>query len=78
MKLALVTGANGFLGSYLVRQLLGQGYRVRGFVRKRNETLANSGVELFQGDLRNADSLTPAVRDCDVVFHAAGVSGIWG
>jgi nucleoside-diphosphate-sugar epimerase len=78
MKRALVTGATGFLGRYLVRQLIDSGYEVRGLVRKRDEALAASGVDLVHGDLRSIDPIRSACRDVDVVFHVASVSGIWG
>lgn len=78
MKRALVTGATGFLGRYLVRMLVDRGYTVRGLVRRRDEALAASGVELVHGDLRSMDAVRGACRDIDVVFHVASVSGIWG
>lgn len=78
MATALVTGANGFLGSYLVQQLLQQGYRVRGLVRRKDDALAGMGVELVFGDLRGDGVAQQACRDVDVVFHVAAVSGIWG
>lgn len=78
MKRALVTGATGFLGRHLVRLLVDQGYTVRGLVRRRDEALAASGIELFHGDLRSVDTVRNACRGIDVVFHLASVSGIWG
>lgn len=78
MTVALVTGANGFLGGALVRLLTERGYRVRGLVRKRSDNLPADGCEVFTGDLRNLDSVLPAARGVDVIFHAAAVSGIWG
>ncbi len=78
MATALVTGANGFLGSYLVQQLLQQGYRVRGLVRRKDDALAGMGVELVFGDLRGEAVAQQACREVDVVFHVAAVSGIWG
>ena len=78
MTVALVTGANGFLGSALVRMLTERGYKVRALVRKRVESLADDRCDFFMGDLRNVDSVLPAARGVDVIFHVAGVSGIWG
>jgi nucleoside-diphosphate-sugar epimerase len=78
MKRALVTGATGFLGRHLVRLLAEHGYSVRGLVRRRDEALAASGVELVHGDLRGIEAVREACREIDVVFHAASVSGIWG
>ncbi|HMP79145.1 MAG TPA: NAD-dependent epimerase/dehydratase family protein [Pirellulaceae bacterium] len=78
MKTALVTGANGFLGRALCRLLLERGYRVQGTVRTHDEFLARQGVALFVGDLRGDDIWRTAVPGCNVVFHLAAVSGIWG
>jgi len=78
MKRALVTGATGFLGRYLVRHLIECGYTVRGLVRRRDEALSASGVDLVHGDLRSIDPIRNACREVDVVFHVASVSGIWG
>lgn len=78
MTVALVTGANGFLGGALVRMLAERGYRVRALVRKRGENLTADGCEVFTGDLRNLETVLPAARGADVIFHVAAVSGIWG
>lgn len=75
---ALVTGANGFLGSYIVEALLKRGYKVRAMTRRRDEALSALSAEAVHGDVRDSDSLLNATRDIDIVFHAAAVSGIWG
>jgi len=75
---ALVTGAGGFLGLYIVEQLVARGDRVRAFCRGRYEELDALGVETVQGDVRDASAVTDACRDIDVVYHTAGVAGIWG
>ncbi len=75
---ALVTGAGGFLGLYLVEQLVAHGDQVRAFSRKKYAALDALGVESVQGDVRDAEAVAEACRDCDVVFHTAGVAGIWG
>lgn len=71
---ALVTGANGFIGSHLVRELVDRGWTVSCLVRKtgRLESLAGIPVRLVIGEARDAESLKPAVRGQDVVFHLAG------
>lgn len=74
----LVTGAGGFLGLYLVEMLLARGDRVRTISRQRYPQLDRSGVEAVQGDLRDAQTVEDACRGIDVVYHAAGVAGIWG
>ena len=78
MQRALVTGAGGFLGQYLVEQLVARGVRVRAVARNRYPELDRLGVESIQGDLSDPQVAADACRDMDVVFHAAAVAGIWG
>jgi len=75
---ALVTGAGGFLGRYIAEQLVERGNRVRSFSRRAYPELDELGVEQQQGDLQDAESVARACADVDVVFHNAGVAGIWG
>ncbi|MEI7705187.1 MAG: NAD-dependent epimerase/dehydratase family protein [Deltaproteobacteria bacterium] len=72
---ALVTGANGFLGTWLVRQLRAEGRPVRALVRPGGDPggLAELGAEVFHGDVSDAATLPDAVRGCDLVFHLAGI-----
>jgi len=72
---ALVTGAAGFLGAWLVRLLLERGHSVRAMVRPGHPlgALEGLGVEEARADVTDAGSLVRAVRGCDVVFHLAGV-----
>ena len=68
---ALVTGANGFIGSHLCERLKAQGHTVRGMVRRTSDLtwIQNLGLELVYGDVRDAESLRAAVADMDTVFH---------
>ncbi|QEG22998.1 NAD-dependent epimerase/dehydratase family protein [Mariniblastus fucicola] len=75
---ALVTGANGFLGSYLVRELLASGYEVTAMTRRRDDAGSLQDVRHVNGDVRNAESVEEACRGQEVVFHVAAISGIWG
>src|SRR5580704_2395361 len=75
---ALVTGASGFLGRYVVEQLVARGDRVRALVRSDNAELQMLGVELAQADVRDRQATVDACAGVDVVFHVAGLSGIWG
>jgi dihydroflavonol-4-reductase len=69
----LVLGAAGFLGSNLVRALLGQGHEVRALIRPGNpaSTLAGLPLEHVHGDLNDAESLAHACDGIHAVYHAA-------
>jgi dihydroflavonol-4-reductase len=75
----LVTGAGGFVGSAVARQLIAAGARVRVIVRasspRGNLDLANSEIAL--GDLRDLDSVRAAMRGVKIVFHVAADYRIW-
>lgn len=75
---ALVTGPGGFLGRYITEQLLARGDRVRGFARGDYPELADAGVEMIRGDLKDRDAVVAACQDIDCVFHVAGKVGVWG
>ncbi len=74
----LVTGGGGFLGRYIVEQLVARGDKVRTFSRGRYPELEALGVEAVQGDLADADRLCTACRGVEAVFHTAAVPGVWG
>jgi nucleoside-diphosphate-sugar epimerase len=73
---ALVTGAGGFLGLYIVEQLVARGHRVRALCRGSYPELDALGVETIRADLRDREATIAVCRGIDVVFHAAGVAGI--
>jgi len=76
-RLAVVTGGAGFIGSELVAQLLGDGYRVRildNLVTGRVENVRaqlGPACELLEVDIRETLRVEPALADADVVFHLA-------
>ena len=74
----LVTGGSGFLGRYLVEQLVARGETIRVFCRSEPECLSLPGVTWLQGDVRDAESVTRACRDMSTIFHCAALPGIWG
>ena len=75
----LVTGGNGFVGSALVRLLLGQDHQVRVLVRSGSDrrNLEQLDVDLVEGDLTDAASLQRAVRGCSHLFHVAADYRLW-
>jgi nucleoside-diphosphate-sugar epimerase len=82
MKLYVVTGGAGFIGSALVRSLLAQGSGavrvVDNFLTGRESNLADvrSRIELVQSDIRDYNSLAAALRGADVVFHLAAIPSV--
>ncbi|KAL0425151.1 UNVERIFIED_CONTAM: Cinnamoyl-CoA reductase 1 [Sesamum radiatum] len=79
-KLVCVTGAGGFIASWLVKSLLEKGYTVRGTVRNpedpKNSHLrelegADERLILCKADLNDYESLREAINGCDGVFHTA-------
>jgi dihydroflavonol-4-reductase len=76
---ALVTGANGFLGSAVVRALLAEGTAVRALARPGSDrrNLAGLDVEIVDGDLTQPESLRRANVGCTAVFHVAADYRLW-
>ncbi|MEP7356853.1 MAG: NAD-dependent epimerase/dehydratase family protein [Anaerolineales bacterium] len=70
----LVTGATGFVGAHVVKQLLVGGHAVNAVVRSPGKAaaLADFGVKLFPGDVADKASLLAPMEGVDGVFHIAG------
>jgi UDP-glucose 4-epimerase len=80
MKKAVVTGGGGFIGAYLVRRLVRDGWKVAvldNLARGRAARLANvrDDIEWHEADIRDHNAVRPAFRGADVVFHLAAVNG---
>jgi dihydroflavonol-4-reductase len=75
----LVTGAAGFLGSHITRQLVARGEDVRVLLRpsSQNRAIADLPLEYVTGDLRDAASLDRAMKGVRRVFHAAADYRLW-
>lgn len=76
-----VTGGTGFLGWHLARQLVEQGARVRVLALKADSAHPinkEKNLDRFWGDVRDEAVVRAALRGCSVVFHTAGVVGVWG
>ena len=74
-----ITGATGFIGASIVRELLKDGREVRALVRGGSDTsnLAGLDVEFWRGDLRDNYSLLQGLKGCDVLYHAAADYRLW-
>lgn len=86
-KNVLITGANGFVGSYLARELLDSGSDVYGFIRPEDmvameKNLIEKGIKdrlkMLEGDLNDITSLANAIDHSqpDVIFHLAAQSSV--
>jgi dihydroflavonol-4-reductase len=75
----LVTGAAGFLGSHVARQLVARGEQVRVLMRasSTNRAIADLSLEYVTGDLRDPASLDRAMSGVKRVFHVAADYRLW-
>jgi len=75
----LVTGATGFVGSHVARQLVERGDSVKVLVRRtsRIDNLSALDCEPVYGDLQDADSLVQAAKGCQHIFHVAADYRLW-
>lgn len=84
MEKILVTGAGGFIGSHLTEQLVKKGFNVKAFVRYNSnnnwgwleKSKIKNEIEIVSGDIRDYDSVSNALKDCEAVFHLAALIGI--
>jgi dihydroflavonol-4-reductase len=76
---SLVTGATGFIGSSIVRELIKDGIEVRVLVREKSDTRNIDGldVEKAYGDIRDKDSIKTALKGCDTFYQAAALYAFW-
>lgn len=75
---ALVTGGGGFLGRYIVHQLLDRGDQVTVFARGAYPELEAAGARLIRGDICDLPAIREACAGVDIVYHVAAKTGLWG
>lgn len=85
-KLALITGADGFIGSHLTQALIDAGYKVRAFIFYNSfntcgwlDTVSKNyqkEIEFFYGDIRDPNCVRDAVKGVDIIFHLAALIAI--
>ncbi len=75
----LVTGATGFIGGNLARELWRRGDDVRALVRPGSNrlTIENTGIAPIEGDILDRQSVDRAVEGCEAVFHVAAAYTFW-
>lgn len=75
----LVTGADGLLGSNLVRELLNRGHNICALVQpgRQQKTLEGLTLEKLPGNLLNAEEVSRAAEGCDAVIHCAASTSVW-
>lgn len=79
MPIVLLTGASGFLGQHLARELLATGAQVRALSRRveTDRALAALGAIPVRGDVTDPASLAVAMQGIEAVFHAAADTNTW-
>jgi dihydroflavonol-4-reductase len=77
--IAFVTGATGFVGSHVARELAAHGAELRLLVRSTSNTrnIDALNADRVTGDLRDLESLKQGMAGCDYVFHVAADYRLW-
>lgn len=85
-KKILVTGADGFIGSHLVEELVESGYEVKALVQYNSfdsrgwlDNIASEvtdNIEIVSGDIRDPNGISSVMKGCDAVMHLAALIAI--
>ena len=75
----LVTGATGFLGSAIARELLKDGHKIKLLARSNSDlgNIEGLDAEIVRGDLRDRKTLKSALQGCSKLYHAAAFYSLW-
>lgn len=76
MKKVLVTGGSGFIGTYLIKKLLLNNYKVNCLDLKSNLLFKGKNYNFFKGDILNKNILNKASKNCDITIHLAASLGV--
>ena len=84
MKTALVTGADGFIGSHLTERLVRQGYKVKALSQYNSfnywgwleDVSCQDEIEIITGDIRDPAFCRKIAKDIDIIFHLAALIAI--
>src|SRR5712692_8970421 len=75
----LITGATGLLGGHLLKALQQRDEQIRALVlpMENADDLLKQGIEVVRGDITDPSTLGAAVKDIELIFHLAGMMGVW-
>lgn len=77
-KKIFVTGATGFIGSYLVKRLSEEGNQLIGIARNPDkERFEHPNISYIKGDILDYKSLSEAMQGCEEVYHLAAFAKVW-
>lgn len=79
MSKILLTGATGFLGQHILRELIAAGHQVKALSRSESADvlLSSQGAQPVRAELTNADSMMQAAKDVYAIFHTAADTNTW-
>ncbi len=74
-----ISGADGFVGSNLIRELLGRNHKIIAFVKEGDDpkTIKDLPIDIRYGNLLDVASITAAMQGCEAVIHTAASTAIW-
>ncbi|NNE37860.1 MAG: NAD-dependent epimerase/dehydratase family protein [Gammaproteobacteria bacterium] len=74
----MITGGGGYLGGAIVKALEARGDKIVSLQRGNYPGLKRPGITVIQGDMTDQATVDQASEGCDVIYHVAGLTGVWG